>query len=159
VAQAFLLVPNVGRALPAIALKNALLWFPTISFQGAKMRMKVCRKILALLVLVIALFLVDDVMAGQGFLVTCTTPGCGYQTQQTTGGTRKSPGMAGYCLKEKKFVYLKLKSHDDFHKPHDCPNCGTRLVGIRNPEKDIPLIPCPQCGKLNLQYKLLYRKD
>jgi hypothetical protein len=121
--------------------------------------MTACCNTLAILALVGSLFLVDGALAGQKFLVTCTTPGCGYQTQQFTGGTMDSPGMAGYCLKEKKFVYLDLKRHDDLHKPHDCPNCHTRLVGIRNPEKDIPLIPCPQCGKLNLQYKLLLRMD
>ncbi len=123
------------------------------------MSMKSCSQIMALLVLVVAFFLVDGAQAGQSGLVTCTTPGCGYQTNLSIGGTMRSPGVTGYCLKEKKFVRLKLKSHDDYHNDHFCPSCKTKLVAIRDGEKDIPLIPCPQCGKLNLQYKLLLLKD
>ena len=121
--------------------------------------MKAWSKIFGLLVLCNLLFLVDAALAGEGGEVTCTTPGCGYHTKITVGGTMRSPMLTGYCLKEKKFVNLKLKSYKDCHEPHDCPDCHTRLAGIRDPQKDIPLIPCPQCGKLNLQYKRLYFKD
>jgi hypothetical protein len=123
------------------------------------MRITASGKVIILLVFCGVLFLAGASLAGESGIVTCTTPGCGYQTNLSIGGTMKSPGITGYCLKEKKFVRLKLKSHDDYHNDHYCPRCKTKLVAIRDPQKDIPLIPCPQCGKLNLQYKLLLLKD
>jgi hypothetical protein len=122
--------------------------------------MRAHSKIIAFLIPLVMLCLAGGALAGEAGTVTCTTPGCGYQTNLSIGGTMRSPGITGYCLKEKKFVRLKLKSHDDYHNPDFfCPSCKTKLVAIRSGEKDIPLIPCPQCGKLNLQYKLMLLKD
>ena len=97
-------------------------------------------------------------LAGESGEVTCTTVGCGYKTNVNIGGLRKSPAVTGYCAKEKKFVQVKLKSHDDYHKPQKCPNDKEPLEPIYR-GADISRLPCPQCGNQTLKYELKLRKD
>jgi hypothetical protein len=92
--------------------------------------------------------------AGQKGLVSCSTPDCGYQENLRIGGSMKSPGVTGYCRSGKKFVYLKLKSHDDYRKTHYCPGTKEKMQPIYRGE-DVAEIPCPQCGNLTLHYRLL----
>jgi hypothetical protein len=88
-------------------------------------------------------------VAGQFGIVSCTTPACGYQENLTIGGLRNAPGVTGYCQSTKKFVRLKLKSHDDVRKTHYCPGSNEPMILI-NSDSKIPEIPCPKSGKLTL---------
>jgi hypothetical protein len=97
-------------------------------------------------------------VAGQFGIVSCSTPACGYQENLTIGGLRNAPGVTGYCQSSKKFVRLKLKSHDDARKTHYCPGSKEPMLLIDSGSK-IPEIPCPKCGKLTLNYKLMMMKD
>jgi hypothetical protein len=93
-------------------------------------------------------------VAGQKGLVSCSTPDCGYQENLRIGGSMRSPGVTGYCRSSKKFVYLKLKSHDDYRKTHYCPGSKEPMLAIYKGSQ-VAEIPCPQCGNLALNYKLL----
>ena len=93
-------------------------------------------------------------VAGQKGLVSCSTPDCDYQEHLRIGGSMRSPGVTGYCRSSKKFVYLKLKSHDDYRKTHYCPGSKEPMQAIYKGDQ-VSEIPCPQCGNLTLHYKLL----
>lgn len=90
-------------------------------------------------------------VAGQKGLVSCATPDCGYQEYLRIGGGMKSPGVTGYCRSSKKFVYLKLKSHDDYRKTHYCPGSKEPMLAIYDGSQ-VAEIPCPKCGNLTLHY-------
>jgi hypothetical protein len=91
-------------------------------------------------------------MAGQAGIVSCSTPDCGYQHDLKIGGGMRSPAVTGYCRSTKKFVRLKLKSHNDYRKTHYCPGSKEPMLPIYDGSQ-ISEIPCPQCGKLTLHYK------
>ena len=113
---------------------------------------------MAVLLLGVICLWANGALAGESGEVTCTTAGCGYKTNLNIGGLRNSPAMTGYCPKEKQFVRVRLKSHDDYHKPQRCPNDQMPLVPIYR-GADISSIPCPQCGNRTLKYELKLRKD
>ncbi|MDD2904373.1 MAG: hypothetical protein PHU44_18245 [Syntrophales bacterium] len=120
--------------------------------------MKAWGKSMVLVIFCGIFLLAEGALAGEFGEVTCTTPDCGYKTSLDIGGRRKLPAVTGYCAKEKKFVRLKLKSHDDYRKPHYCPNDKEPLKPIYR-GADISKIPCPKCGNLTLKYQLMLRKD
>jgi len=64
----------------------------------------------------------------------------------------KSPAVTGYCRSTKQFVRLKLKSHNDYRKPHYCPGSEEPMLAIYDGGQ-VAEIPCPQCGNLTLHYK------
>jgi hypothetical protein len=96
--------------------------------------------------------LAEYALAGEAGKVFCTNPGCGYQTDLKIGGGKVSPTITGYCAITKKFVRLKLKSWEDYRKPHKCPGGKERLQPIYS-GADVARIPCPQCGNLTLRYQ------
>lgn len=100
----------------------------------------------------IILLLGDCALAGEAGSVSCATPGCGFQESLTIGGGKQSPAVTGYCPKSRKFVRLKLKSWQDYRKPHYCPGGQEKMQPIYDGSQ-ITQIPCPKCGNLTLQYK------
>ena len=108
---------------------------------------------LVFLSMVFVLFLsAPSALAGEAGKVSCNTPGCGYQTDLKIGGGRTSPAVTGYCLKEKKFVSVKIKSWADYRKPHNCPGGKEPLQPIYDGAQ-VSQIPCPKCGNLTLGYQ------
>jgi hypothetical protein len=120
--------------------------------------MKYCMRLIFLLIPLVIFLLVDPALAGEAGTVSCTTPGCGYHTNLKIGGGKRTPAVTGYCPKEKKFVRVKLKSHDDYRKPQKCPDCQTQLQPIYD-RSEISKIPCPQCGNPSLNYEIKLRFD
>ena len=98
-------------------------------------------------------------MAGQAGEVTCSTPDCGYRYNLKIGGGMKSPSVTGYCRSTKQFVRVKLKSWDDYRKIiPKCPDCPEAILPIYDGGQ-VAEIPCPQCGKLSLNYKRMLMFD
>jgi hypothetical protein len=97
-------------------------------------------------------------LAGEAGEVYCTTPGCGYKQNLKIGGGMKSPSVTGYCRSTKEFVRLKLKSYDDYRKPHKCPGTKEVMQPIYD-GREVFKIPCPQCGNQTLQYKRILMFD
>jgi hypothetical protein len=92
-------------------------------------------------------------VAGEKGIVSCSTPDCGYHSNLTIGGAKKSPSVTGYCRSTKKFVRVKLKSWDDYRKIiPKCPDCPEPILPIYDGGQ-VAAIPCPQCGNLTLHYK------
>jgi len=120
--------------------------------------MKTWSKLLVLAMLGGIFLWAAGALAGEVGEVTCTTPGCGYKNMLNIGGRMKSPAVTGYCPKEKKFVRVRLKSHDDASKPQKCPHDKEPLELI-NKGADVSRIPCPKCGNLTLKYEMKMRKD
>jgi hypothetical protein len=120
--------------------------------------MKPSSKLISLLVFITTLLLTDGALAGEAGTVVCTTPGCGYQTNLKIGGGKRTPSITGYCSHEKKFVYIKLKSWEDYHEPHWCPGGKERLQPIYD-GSEVSRIPCPKCGNLSLQYERKFLFD
>jgi hypothetical protein len=90
--------------------------------------------------------------AGEAGQVRCSTPGCGYQTDLSIGGGRKSPAVTGYCAKERKFVSVKLMRWADYRQPQMCPGGKEPLQPVYG-GADVSKIPCPKCGRLTLKYQ------
>jgi hypothetical protein len=118
--------------------------------------MKTRGELMAVVILGGICLMVAGALAGESGEVTCTS--CGYKTQLNIGGLMKSPSVTGYCAKEKKFVQVKLKSHDDYYQPQRCPHDRQPLEPIYQ-GADVSRIPCPQCGKPTLKYELELRQD
>ena len=114
--------------------------------------MKTWGKLIFPLIFFVILLLVDCALAGEKGTVSCAHPGCGYKTDLTIGGGKASPAVTGYCPKQKKFVRLKLKSWEDYHKPQNCPGGKEPLQPIYEGSA-VSRIPCPECGNLTLGYK------
>jgi predicted RNA-binding Zn-ribbon protein involved in translation (DUF1610 family) len=114
--------------------------------------MKPWGKLIILLIFCLILLLADCALAGELGKVSCTHPGCGYQTDLVIGGGMRSPAVTGYCAKEKDFVNIKLKSWADYRKPHYCPGGKEPLQPIYN-GSEVARFPCPKCGNLTLSYK------
>ena len=114
--------------------------------------MKTRGKFVSLLICCVILLLADCALAGEAGMVSCTQPGCGYQTDLKIGGGMRSPAVTGYCAKEKKFVSIKIKSWADYRKPHNCPGGKEPLQPIYN-GSEVSRFPCPKCGNLTLSYK------
>jgi hypothetical protein len=92
-------------------------------------------------------------VAGQAGLVSCSTPGCGYQYSLTIGGGKKSPSLTGYCRSTKQFVQVKLKSWDDYREIiPPCFDCPEAILPIYDGGQ-VAEIPCPKCGHVTLSYK------
>jgi predicted RNA-binding Zn-ribbon protein involved in translation (DUF1610 family) len=70
----------------------------------------------------------------------------------------KSPSVTGYCRSTKEFVRIKLKSYEDYHKPHNCPGSKEPMQAIYEGAQ-VTRIPCPQCGNQTLQYKRTFFFD
>ncbi len=98
------------------------------------------------------LLLGDSALAGEAGVVSCTTAGCGYHTNLTIGGGKLTPALTGYCLTEKKFVRVKLRSWDEYRRPQFCPGGRERLQPIYD-GADVARIPCPRCGNMTLKYQ------
>ncbi len=108
---------------------------------------------LSILAICCGLFLLAGVaLAGEGGVVTCTHPGCGYHTDLKIGGGKITPAVTGYCAKTKQFVRVKLQSWADYRKPQMCPGGKERLQPIYD-GADVSKIPCPKCGHLTLKYQ------
>ncbi len=120
--------------------------------------MKVYSKIIFALVALAVLLLVNAVLAGEAGTVSCSTPGCGYHTKLIIGGGIRTPAITGYCSKEKKFVSIKLKGWEDYHKAHYCPGGQERLQPIYD-GADVSRIPCPKCGNMTLKYQRTFLFD
>lgn len=120
--------------------------------------MKPWGKLISLLIFSAILLAADGALAGEKGTVSCTSPGCGYHTNLTIGGGRRSPAVTGYCAQEKQFVRLKLKDWEDYRKPHDCPGGKERLQPIYE-GAEVSRIPCPQCGNLTLSYQRMLMFD
>jgi len=101
---------------------------------------------------------VSMALPGQSGVVDCSTPDCGYHQNLSVGGSMKTPSVTGYCQSSKQFVQLKLKSHDDYRKPHYCPGTKELMQPIYS-GSDVAKIPCPKCGNKTLKYTLLFFKD
>ena len=101
---------------------------------------------------------VAPAVAGQAGVVSCSTPGCGYQTNLKIGGGMRSPAVTGYCRSTKQFVRLKLKSYDDYRKPHYCPGSKEPMEPIFAGSQ-VSRIPCPKCGNLTLHYEKILMFD
>jgi hypothetical protein len=115
--------------------------------------MKIPGKLICLSIFLAALlFLAEGALAGESGTVSCAHPGCGYQTNLSIGGGRKSPSVTGYCAKEKKFVRVKLQSWEDYRKPQKCPGGKEPLQPIYG-GGEVAKILCPKCGNLSLSYK------
>lgn len=114
--------------------------------------MKTWGKTSLLTILFLLLLLAGGALAGEKGVLSCATPGCGYQTNLTIGGGRATPAVTGYCALEKKFVSLKLKNWADYRKPHMCPGGKEPLQPIYS-GSDVARIPCPKCGNLTLRYQ------
>jgi hypothetical protein len=92
-------------------------------------------------------------VAGEGGTVSCATPGCGYHYNLSIGGGMNSPSVTGYCRSTKKFVYVKLKSWEDYRGViPPCPDCPEAILRIYDGGQ-VTKIPCPQCGNLTLHYE------
>jgi len=114
---------------------------------------------LIVFVMLCGIFLsVEGALAGEAGKVSCTHPGCGYQTDLKIGGGMKSPAVTGYCPREKKFVSVKLKSWADYRKPQNCPGGKEPLQPIYG-GSEVSKIPCPKCGNLSLTYKRRFMFD
>jgi hypothetical protein len=105
-----------------------------------------------LLIFFLIVLLADCALAGEAGTVSCTAPGCSYQTNLKIGGGMRSPAVTGYCAKEKQFVSIKLKSWGDYRKPHYCPGGKEPLQPIYD-GSEVARIPCPKCGNLTLGCK------
>jgi len=114
--------------------------------------MKTWGKLIFPLIFFVILLLVDCALAGEKGTVSCTSPGCGYNTNLKIGGGRASPSVTGYCPQEKKFVRLKLRNWADYRQPHYCPSGKERLQPIYD-GSEVSKIPCPKCGNLTLGYQ------
>jgi hypothetical protein len=91
--------------------------------------------------------------AGEAGMVSCATPGCGYQANLKIGGGMKSPSVTGYCRSTKKFVRVKLKSWDEYREIIPaCPDCPEAIQPIYE-SGQVADIPCPKCGNVTLHYK------
>jgi hypothetical protein len=104
-------------------------------------------------IFLVLLLLVEGALAGEAGEVSCTTPGCGYHTDLKIGGAKNSPSVTGYCPKEKKFVWVKIRRWEDYRQPRNCPGGKERLQPIYE-GADVAGIPCPQCGNMTLKYQL-----
>lgn len=102
--------------------------------------------------LLIVLIMATQVPAGESGRVSCTAPGCGYATDLVIGGGRASPAVTGYCPGSRKFVRLKLKSWEEYRRPHLCPGSRERLQPIYDGE-EVSRFPCPRCGQRTLRYQ------
>jgi hypothetical protein len=109
-------------------------------------------KLISLSIFFVTLLLADCALAGEAGIVSCTSPGCGYQANLKIGGGRASPAVTGYCARTKEFVRLKLKSWADYRKPHNCPGGKEPLLPIYD-GYEVTKIPCPKCGNLTLSYQ------
>jgi len=120
--------------------------------------MKALGKIVSLVMFFCLLLMIGPAVAGEAGTASCTTSGCGYEQDLKIGASRRSPSVTGYCPSTKEFVRVKLKSHDDYHKPQNCPGTKERMQPIYK-GADVAKIPCPNCGNQTLQYKMLLRFD
>jgi predicted RNA-binding Zn-ribbon protein involved in translation (DUF1610 family) len=114
--------------------------------------MKSWLKLISLFIFSAILLSADCALAGEAGTVSCAHPGCGYQTDLVIGGGMRTPAVTGYCAKEKDFISVKLKSWEDYRKPHNCPGGKERLQPIYN-GPEVARFPCPKCGNLTLGYK------
>jgi hypothetical protein len=126
--------------------------------KAPRTRMKTKKTLILICIPLIFLSLAEIALAGEAGLVTCTTPGCDYHTNLKIGGGKRTPSITGYCSKEKKFVYIKLKSWEDYNKPRYCSGGKERLQPIYN-GSEVSRIPCPKCGNLTLQYERKFLFD
>ncbi|MDD2904372.1 MAG: hypothetical protein PHU44_18240 [Syntrophales bacterium] len=114
--------------------------------------MKTRDGLISLVIFCSCILLASTALAGESGTVSCTKPGCGYHTNLSIGGGRRSPSVTGYCAKQKKFVRIKIKSWEDYRKPHYCPGGKERLQPIYS-GSEVARIPCPKCGNLSLRYQ------
>jgi hypothetical protein len=115
--------------------------------------MKTCGKLVAMALFFGLVLWSAPAVAGQSGTVTCSTPGCGYQTNLKIGGGKKSPSLTGYCRSTKQFVRVKLKSWDEYREVIPaCPDCPETILPIYDGGQ-VAAIPCPKCGNLTLHYK------
>lgn len=98
------------------------------------------------------LLMAVQALAGEAGRVSCTARGCGYATDLVIGGGRASPAVTGYCPGSRKFVRLKLKSWEEYRRPHLCPGSRERLQPIYDGE-EVSRFPCPRCGQRTLRYQ------
>ncbi len=120
--------------------------------------MKTLGRLISLLVFIALVILTDAALAGEAGTVFCITPGCGYQANLKIGGGKRTPSITGYCSREKKFVYIKLRSWTDYDKPHWCPGGKERLQPIYN-GSEVSRFPCPKCGNLTLKFERKFLFD
>jgi hypothetical protein len=115
--------------------------------------MKTCGKLFVLAIFFGLVLGAAPAVAGQAGLVSCSTPGCGYQYSLTIGGGKKSPSLTGYCRSTKQFVRVKLKSWDEYREVIPAsPDCPEAILPIYDGGQ-VAEIPCPKCGNLTLHYK------
>jgi hypothetical protein len=115
--------------------------------------MKTCSKLAAIALFYGLVLGTAPAMAGEAGTVSCATPGCGYHANLSIGGGMKSPSVTGYCRSTKKFVRVKLKSWDDYREVVPAsPDCPEAILPIYSGGQ-VAEIPCPQCGKLSLDYQ------
>jgi predicted RNA-binding Zn-ribbon protein involved in translation (DUF1610 family) len=120
--------------------------------------MKTFSKLLLLTLFLGLLVVASSASAGEVGEVSCATPACGYKETLNIGGTMRTPAITVYCPADKKFIRIKLKSHADYHKPPTSSDCPGPVEPIRSGNQ-IARIPCPKCGNMTLQYKLMLKKD
>jgi hypothetical protein len=110
-------------------------------------------KLLVLALFFGLLFGAAPAVAGEAGIVSCATPGCGYQQDLKIGGGMKSPSLTGYCRSTKKFVRVKLKSWVAYRETVlACPDCPEAILPIYD-GGEVAKIPCPKCGSKTLSYK------
>jgi hypothetical protein len=126
--------------------------------RGEKALMKPLGTIVSLVMLFCLLLLTESAVAGESGTVSCTTSGCGFQQNLKIGGSMRSPSVTGYCPSTREFVRLKLKSYDDYRKPHNCPGTKEPMQPIYG-GSEVAKIPCPQCGNQTLRYKRMFLYD
>ncbi len=115
--------------------------------------MKTCGRIMAFPLFFGLMLWAGAAVGGEAGLVSCSTPGCGYQENLKIGGGMRSPAMTGYCRSTKQFVRVKLKSWDEYRKVVPaCPDCPEAILPIYDGVQ-VAEIPCPRCGDKTLGYQ------